>query len=288
MEKSKKINTDIKNNVVNLILNILNLKFGALQNYLESYISDNKKLFDNFKTNQENSNAFYKKENPAPKPVKNFANVENYINDISQYKNLTTVEKNINNVYQHKNFEYKSVLKNIIKRITNPLTNNKTNVVTHQKNIADIISNKNYIQDCNRKYNLPQNFFAKNENVINKVLINDTQNSSFVKKTINGSHKTGLSRVPYDGYIAETHKNEAILNAEDANVWRNLQFIERGDGTEFDTTGINFNYTPTINISNTSNKSVEDDLMKILNYHKEEIYQMIANVVNRNNAKSYI
>ncbi|MBO8161157.1 MAG: hypothetical protein H0Z24_05925 [Thermosipho sp. (in: Bacteria)] len=34
------------------------------------------------------------------------------------------------------------------------------------------------------------------------------------------SHKTGLDEVPYDGYRAELHKGEAVLNREEARVWR--------------------------------------------------------------------
>jgi hypothetical protein len=33
-------------------------------------------------------------------------------------------------------------------------------------------------------------------------------------------HKTGLDRVPYDGYTAVLHDEEAVLNAKDAAVWR--------------------------------------------------------------------
>lgn len=36
----------------------------------------------------------------------------------------------------------------------------------------------------------------------------------------NGSHAAGLDRVPYDGYIAELHANEAVLNAQEAALWR--------------------------------------------------------------------
>lgn len=36
----------------------------------------------------------------------------------------------------------------------------------------------------------------------------------------NGSHATGKDYVPYDGYIAETHKGEAILTADEAKQWR--------------------------------------------------------------------
>ena len=82
----KKINTDIKKNVVNYILNILNLKFGILQNYLANRIYDNNKLFDNFNTTQKNLINIEKKENKSIEsiPAKNFANIENYINSISQ------------------------------------------------------------------------------------------------------------------------------------------------------------------------------------------------------------
>lgn len=35
-----------------------------------------------------------------------------------------------------------------------------------------------------------------------------------------GSHETGLSRVPYDGYIAELHKDEAVLPKSEAERYR--------------------------------------------------------------------
>jgi hypothetical protein len=36
-----------------------------------------------------------------------------------------------------------------------------------------------------------------------------------------GSHASGLDRVPFDGYRAILHKGEAVLNATNAAVWRN-------------------------------------------------------------------
>ena len=36
----------------------------------------------------------------------------------------------------------------------------------------------------------------------------------------NGSHAAGLDRVPYDGYLAELHADEAVLNAQEAALWR--------------------------------------------------------------------
>ena len=35
-----------------------------------------------------------------------------------------------------------------------------------------------------------------------------------------GSHASGLDYVPYDGYMAKTHRREAILSPDDADAWR--------------------------------------------------------------------
>lgn len=45
---------------------------------------------------------------------------------------------------------------------------------------------------------------------------------------IEGSFATGLDRVPFDGYVAELHRNEAILTSADADTWR------RGGGSGVD------------------------------------------------------
>ncbi len=41
-----------------------------------------------------------------------------------------------------------------------------------------------------------------------------------------GSHADGLERVPFDGYIAELHKNERVLTADEASEYRNLPTID--------------------------------------------------------------
>lgn len=38
----------------------------------------------------------------------------------------------------------------------------------------------------------------------------------------NGSHAGGLSRVPFDGYVAQLHKDEAVLTANEAALWRQM------------------------------------------------------------------
>lgn len=44
-----------------------------------------------------------------------------------------------------------------------------------------------------------------------------------------GVHKTGLSRVPYDNYPALLHKDERVLNANEAQVWDNIQESRMGE-----------------------------------------------------------
>lgn len=67
------------------------------------------------------------------------------------------------------------------------------------------------------------NWFKKLDNSITNTRLNaeagiDLNTSS--KK--NGSHKLGLTSVPYDGYIAELHKGERVLTADEARVLSSL------------------------------------------------------------------
>ena len=45
---------------------------------------------------------------------------------------------------------------------------------------------------------------------------------SAVAGSIFPSHATGLDRVPYDNYVANLHKGEAVLTAQEAQAWRNM------------------------------------------------------------------
>lgn len=48
------------------------------------------------------------------------------------------------------------------------------------------------------------------------------------KGLFNGSHATGLERVPFDGYVAELHKNESVLTANQSNMLRRAGILSQG------------------------------------------------------------
>ena len=50
------------------------------------------------------------------------------------------------------------------------------------------------------------------------VTVNTTENRTV--RTINGSHASGLTYVPFDGYIAELHRGEQVLTAKEADAYR--------------------------------------------------------------------
>lgn len=55
--------------------------------------------------------------------------------------------------------------------------------------------------------------------------LNGTVSTTYVRTVrygggVDGSHATGLNRVPFDGYIARLHEDEAVLNKREANEWR--------------------------------------------------------------------
>ncbi len=59
---------------------------------------------------------------------------------------------------------------------------------------------------------------------------------------VDGSHKTGLPSVPYDGYIAELHKGEMVLTAEQAAGYQDTPKMQSRDALP--------NVTPQTNVDN--------------------------------------
>lgn len=66
--------------------------------------------------------------------------------------------------------------------------------------------------------------------------------------TVDGSHYDGLNHVPYDGYIAELHKGERVLTAEENSDYSG-GMLERAKGTTNTTANSTSNYNSGITIS---------------------------------------
>ena len=55
---------------------------------------------------------------------------------------------------------------------------------------------------------------------------NDSEKKNTNSPMIDGTHKTGLDYVPYDGYIAELHRGERVLTAEENNAYSSTESNE--------------------------------------------------------------
>lgn len=95
---------------------------------------------------------------------------------------------------------------------------------------------------------------------------------------VNGSHAQGLARVPFDGYIAETHKDESILSAPEAKEWRDYK------SGGYNSQPIVLNYNPTIEGGAGLD---ETKILAILKSHSQELMQMLEGVMRRREARSY-
>lgn len=73
-----------------------------------------------------------------------------------------------------------------------------------------------------------------------------------------GSHKDGLDRVPFDGYRAELHKDEAVLTAKEAKMWRNGENPNAPSGNSI----VGFNSVPWFEGMSKSVKEDYKDAMK--------------------------
>ena len=79
-----------------------------------------------------------------------------------------------------------------------------------------------------------------------------------------GVHQTGLSKVPYDNYIAVLHKNERVLNAKEAQLWDQVQDSQIAE------------YKPAINdVSVYVDTDRVVDAVEVLTGVVKEIYEVI-------------
>lgn len=94
-----------------------------------------------------------------------------------------------------------------------------------------IVGFGNFITAVNDAIVAIDNFFQKLQRDANEKNVERSSTSKLsryraearLREHLSGSHAAGLDRVPYDGYLAELHADEAVLNAQEAALWRSVE-----------------------------------------------------------------
>lgn len=94
-----------------------------------------------------------------------------------------------------------------------------------------IVDFGNFITAVNDAIVAIDNFFQKLQRDANEKNVERSSTSKLsryraearLREHLSGSHAAGLDRVPYDGYLAELHADEAVLNAQEAALWRSVE-----------------------------------------------------------------
>lgn len=76
--------------------------------------------------------------------------------------------------------------------------------------------------------------------------------------SVDGSHARGLARVPWDGYIAELHKGEEVLAADDPRNINNYKNITRTSNIQTTSSSPTIYYNPTFNIEVNGNATEQE------------------------------
>lgn len=108
-------------------------------------------------------------------------------------------------------------------------------------------------------------------------------------KKVDGSHADGLDYVPYDGYIAETHKGEAILTKDEADIYRNgsLYGINANYGRSMESVYLTIDFKPNITIGSNTQQSLKEEFMKLLKEYKDEITRLVLEILKRREVRVY-
>lgn len=100
------------------------------------------------------------------------------------------------------------------------------------------------------------------------------------KTDVDGSHRNGLSNVPFDGYIAELHRNERVLTAAENEEYSNGMFlnkflsISKPATSNINNSKVEFVYNPHVDLKvNLTTAESIDDLKAQFKNLQEELYR---------------
>lgn len=159
-----------------------------------------------------------------------------------------------------------------IKRVFTPINTNGDRALAWGKAFG------NFIADCIKGAVRLYEAFKKVVTLGGRIKIGGQP--VIAEEKTDGSHFNGLSRVPFDNYKANLHKDEAVLTAKEATQWRNLKGGNNG--------AVTLNYAPVINMSSTVSASTKSEFMEELRKHKTEIYAMLKDLVRREDRRAYV
>ena len=96
--------------------------------------------------------------------------------------------------------------------------------ITIYQNWDKITNNFNKFKDAITNFKLPSWVTSIGSTISNAA----STVKGWVSGSPDGSHATGLERVPFDGYMAELHKDEAVLTADQSNTLRRAGILSQG------------------------------------------------------------
>lgn len=99
------------------------------------------------------------------------------------------------------------------------------------------------------------------------------------KFKVDGSHATGLARVPKNNYVANLHKNEEVLTADDPRNQNNTR-INHKPNPQPRSGGIVFSPTYNIELSGTATESDKQEIEKVIDRKTRELFDMFFKEMN--------
>jgi len=101
--------------------------------------------------------------------------------------------------------------------------------------------------------------------------ISDKINGAIDRVSTAGSHRTGLSEVPYDGYIAELHRGEMVLTQAEAQRYK-----KDGNSGNSESKVYNITFSPIVRVGSVRNDKDIKEINRALDKNIREFERAIG------------